>query len=162
MNRKGFTLIELLATLLILALVAGITVYSVSGIFKSTKEKTEEVFVETIKDSLEMYLNSSDAKNLTFGTTCRNTINKTHGERKVYRSAIFFDDVINSEYKPITQDDLVNPANENICFDADYIRVDIYRDEDYVYYYNVAKSSFGCLVDTTGNISNLPEGYSCR
>ena len=43
MNKKGFTLVELLATIVILGIVVGITMYSVNGGFKSAKEKTENV-----------------------------------------------------------------------------------------------------------------------
>ena len=163
MNRKGFTLIELVATLLVLSLVVGITVYSVSGIFKDAKDKTEDVFVETIKDSLEVYLTSKNAKRLNFDTTpCSRTLNKTHGNRKVYKAVTTFQSVIDSEYKPITQKDLVNPADEEkTCKDASYITINIYRDEDYVYYYSVDMGDFGCLNHNVDVVSNLPEGYVC-
>jgi prepilin-type N-terminal cleavage/methylation domain-containing protein len=163
MNRKGFTLIELIATLLILSLVLGLTVYSVSDLFKSAKDKTEDVFVETIKDALEVYL-SSDAKNLDFidgGEECRN-INKTHGSRKMYRIEKNFRDVINSSYRPLTQEDLVNPADKDkVCKDASYVSFYVYRDQDYVYYYSVDMGDFGCLNHNVDVVSNLPEGYVC-
>ena len=199
MNRKGFTLVELLATLVILGIVAGITIVSVSGIFKSTKDKSEDVFVDTIKDTMDMYL-SSDAKKLSFDSEniCSNTISKTHGVVSVYKGQfqykdgeeikyrdINFGDVINSEFKPITEKDLVNPANEEVdCGSVSDITVNIYRDDDFVYYYSIDKDEFAenggisCLLndenrekgkDKDGNpiyyssvITNLPEGFECE
>ena len=64
MNRKGFTLIELIATLLVLSLVVGITIYSVSGIFKDAKDKTEDVFIEKEKQAEEKIKNLLDKKKL--------------------------------------------------------------------------------------------------
>ena len=161
MNRKGFTLIELLATLAILGIVVGITIVSLNGVFGNAKGKTEDVFVGTISDAMEMYLNSTEAKKLNFGITCSNKLNKTYGKITVYKATTTLYSVINSEYKPITQKDLVNPANEDIsCNDASNIPINIYRDDDHVYYYSVDKNSFGCLLNS-GVISSLPEGFEC-
>jgi len=161
MNKKGFTLIELLAVLVLLAIVMGITIVSVNNIFDNTKKKSEEAFVATIKDAMEMYLTSNDAKNLSFSSTCSNKLKKSHGERVVKYTTINFNNVISSEYKPITKKDLVNPANKDVSCDApSNISVTVYRDEDYVYYYKINKSEFGCLT-TSGVINNLPEGFSC-
>lgn len=160
MNNKGFTLVELLAMIVILGIIMGIAFVSVNGGFKNAKDKTEDVFVDTIKDAMDMYLTSSEAKRLNF-SKCSNTINKKHGNINVYKAVINFNDVINSEYHPITQDDLVNPANDDAsCNNAGNIVVNIYRDDDYVYYYSIDKDSFGCLKNT-GMISNLPEGFEC-
>ncbi|MBQ2872996.1 MAG: prepilin-type N-terminal cleavage/methylation domain-containing protein [Bacilli bacterium] len=160
MNRKGFTLVELLATLVVLGIVMSIVLVSVNGGFGEAKNKTEDVFIDTIKDAMDMYLNS-DAKELDFDTTCSNSIDKTYGEVKVYKASTNFQNVINSKYKPITQDDLVNPANKDVdCVDAVNIIVNVYRDEDFVYYYSIDKSRFACLTQTD-KISNLPEGFDC-
>ena len=160
MNRKGFTLVELIATLVVLGLIMTIVLVSVTDSFSSAKEKSEEAFVETIKDAMEIYL-SSDARGLTFDNSC-GVLDKTNGRSNVYRKEINFDKVINSTYKPITQKDLVNPANKDQeCNQANKIKATIYRDDDYVYYYSIDKSSFGCL-KSTGQISNLPEGFVCK
>lgn len=166
MNNKGFTLVELLATIVILSIVAGITFGIINVNLGKTKTSTEEVFVETIKDALDMYL-ASNAKKLNFTLKCSNQLNKKHGNVNVYKVVTNFVAVINSDYHPITQADLVNPANkDNTCNNASNISINIYRDDDYVYYYSVDKSEFGCLVNTSGEyssvISNLPEGFSCR
>lgn len=165
MNNKGFTLIELLAVLVILAIVAGITFGIVNVDFDKTKEKTEEVFVDTIRDAMDIYL-ASDAKKLNFSEKCSNKINKKHGNIDVYKVDTNFLAVINSNYHPITQADLINPGNKNVtCNDANNIAISIYRDSDYVYYYKINKSGFGCLLNTSGEyssiISNLPGGFEC-
>jgi type II secretory pathway pseudopilin PulG len=164
MNRKGFTLVELLGTFVILGIVIGITIVSVSNIFDSAKNKTEDVFVGTIRDALEIYLTSSNARRLSYSEKPGCVVTKTHGNVKMYKATVNFDSVINSEYKPITQADLVNPSNEDVpCSNASDIVVNVYRDADYVYYYSVDKAQFNCLIGT-GNIDNLPSGYSdsCR
>ena len=160
MNRKGFTLVELLAVLIILGIIVTIAVFGISKAFSSAKEKSEDAFIGTIKDAMDAYL-ASDAKNLTFSLECTNTLSKSFGNRKVYKVTTTFDKIINSEYKPITQKDLVNPTNKEIrCNIASDISVNIYKDEDFVYYYSVDKDEFGCLTKS-GIITNLPKGFSC-
>ena len=166
MNNKGFTLIELLATIVVLAIVAGITFGIINADFGKTKEKTEEVFVDTIRDAMDMYL-ASNAKELKFNNKCTNKINKKHGNVDVYKVDTNFKSVIESYYHPITQADLINPANKNVsCNNAGNISISIYRDNDYVYYYSINKNEFGCLLNTSGEysdvISNLPEGFDCE
>ena len=162
MNRKGFTLLELLTTFVILGAIILVSVRSISSIFNITKDKSEDTFVETIKDAMDMYLTSSNAKGLNYSIQCTNTLEKSYNPSvKVYRVNTNFKAVIDSEFKPIMQSDLVNPANEDVaCNSANNIDITIYRDEDFVYYYSVNKSEFGCLKGT-GLISNLPEGFVC-
>ena len=166
MNNKGFTLVELLAVLVLLGIIVGITLSIIGVNFDETKKKTEEVFVDTIKDALNMYLTSRQAKGLNFSTVCVNKLHKTHGDVRMYKVNTTFQAVIDSEYRPITQKDLINPADEDlICDNASNIEITIYRDDDYVYYYSVNKNEFGCLKNIGGEyddvISNLPEGFSC-
>ena len=63
MNNKGFTLVELLATLVILSLVVGLVFGAFNFNFGSAKEKTEEVFVNTLRDAVDLYL-STETENL--------------------------------------------------------------------------------------------------
>lgn len=158
MNRKGFTLVELLATIVVLGIITSITVVQINKNIKNTKDKTEELFVKTLEDGLSMYLDDSNLKRGNFTDTgC--FVNKTRWSRdvKLYMINKTFKDVINSEYSPLSQNDLVNPANKKVgCNNGENIPVVIYRDEDYVYYYQVKKISFGCLNNSEGYISNLP------
>ena len=86
----------------------------------------------------------------------------------VARNYLIFDDIINSSYHPISERDFVNPGNEDIVCNKN-AAITIYRDDDYIYYYSINKSSLNCLKNI-GNIdgkvystviSNLPEGFSC-
>ena len=160
MNKKGFTLVELLATIVILGIVVGITVVTSTGVFKNTKGKTEEVFIGTIEDALNIYLDS-DARKLSFGSSVVCVLNKTHGKVNLYKAtnSLTFNDVISSSYSPLTLTELVNPANK----DTDKYQcsaggtLNVYRDADYIYYYKIDKSGFGCL-NSTGTLTNLPSG----
>ncbi len=162
MNRKGFTMIELIATLLILGIVIGITIVSTGNIFDGTKKKTEDVFVGTIKDALDMYLNSKEVKKMNFSTRCSNTLDKSYGRKNVYKRAVKFSDVLSSEYKPMDLDEFKNPANDTLC-DVN-ANVTIYRDEDYVYYYSFEKEDLDCLTnisDENNLVTNLPGDFTC-
>ena len=158
MNQKGFTLVELLATIVILSIVVGIAIIGANGGFSNAKDKTEDVFLKTIEDALNIYIDS-DAKKLRFNTSssvC--TIQKRFGESKIYRTIdrITLNDIINSEYKPLTATDVVNPANEDVDCNLN-AEVSIYRDDEYIYYYRFKKDFLECF-KTTGYVTNLPSG----
>ena len=172
MNKKGFTLVELLATLVILGIVTGIVLISVSGYFKNAKSKTEDVFIDTIKDVMEVYLNTGHSKSLSFNGLVDNSgkscyLDKTSGFVRVYVAETNFDSVISAEYNTITKNELKNPANEDVsCGEPSDIDVTIYKDDDSVYYYSIDKGEFGtggnsCLI-SEGVISNLPGEFVCE
>ena len=161
MNQKGFSLIELIATIVILGIIASITIFVVSSSFTKTKEKTEDVFIKTLEDALNIYIDSKDAKKLTFNTeVC--TVNKRFNSSKIYQSnSLTFGYVIdpaNNEYTPLVAEEFVNPANKDKTGAKECnlnSTVYIYRDEEEIYYYLVKKSDLECL-NTTGYITNLP------
>ena len=159
MNKRGFTLVELIATIAILGIVMSIAIFAANGGFSEAKNKTEDIFVKTLEDALNIYTDS-DAKRLNFNTSssvC--TIEKRFGDSKVYKvtNSVTFNNVINSDYTPLTADEVVNPANEKVTCNLS-APVTIYRDDDYVYYYFFDKASFTCLTSDS-YITNLP--YDC-
>ena len=164
MNNKGFTLVELLATIVILGIVVSLSVVLTNVNVKKTKEKAEEVFVETIADAIKIYIDS-DAKSLSFNSKCSSKLSKTTtGLVDVYYVDVDLGTVIGSSFSPLKASELVNPNNKDAICNSN-AKVRIYRDDDYVYYYKMAKSadnnSIGCLtLDLGGYITNLPGGYT--
>lgn len=165
MNKKGFTLVELLAVIVVLGIITGITVISVNSFYGKTKEKTEDVFISTITDALDMYL-TYDATKLTFNSCNENNkLNKSNGKKVLVEYAdIDMSTIVNSSYHPLTESDLVNPANKEMdCYtNLNDIKIRIYRDSDYVYYYSLNNYSneeynFQCLIKNENKIiTNLP------
>lgn len=164
MNKKGFTLVELLAVIVVLGIITGITVISVNSFYGKTKEKTEDVFISTITDALDMYL-TTEAPKLTTYENCSNKLKKSNGKEALVKYAeISMQAIIDSNYHPLTKSDLVNPANKEVdCYtNLSDIKIRIYRDEDYVYYYSLNNYSneeynFQCLIKNENKIiTNLP------
>ena len=156
MNREGFTLIELLGVIILLGVIASVSIVTVNYGLDEAKKETEEVFVKTLRDAVNMYMDV-DAKTLMFSTSKSCVISKLIDNADVYKAnEITFNEIINSEYSPIVAGEMVNPANEKQC--NVNAKITIYRDEDYVYYYKFNGSELGCLVTNTGMITNFPEG----
>ena len=154
MNRRGFTLIELLATLAVLGIITGIVLVSSTSLFKDKKSDTEDVFVDTLKDAIKIYIDGLGG--VEFGKLeC--TIEKSihpNGVDIYEVKTITFEDITNSKYKPLTKGDMINPANKVKCNIA--AKIHIYADSDFAYYYKFTGSDLTCLSKNTGVISNLP------
>ena len=56
MNRKGFTLIELLAVIVVLALILVITFPNLTNVFKNSKLKNEQIFVDRLSQTIDSYV----------------------------------------------------------------------------------------------------------
>lgn len=174
MNNKGFTLVELIATLVILGLVFGIGFRTLNSNLGETKEKIEEVFVDTLRDAIDIYLSTEFANGnlIVSSNECSKELSKKHDSSvKVYKvtTIVNFRNVIDSSYSPLTKSEFVNPANKDVVGEYecnDEAVIDVYRDEDYVYYYSIDKSALVCLNNIGGEydtfITNLPVGYSCE
>ena len=157
MNRRGFTLIELLATLAVLGIITGIVLVSSTSLFKDKKSDTEDVFVDTLKDAIKIYIDELGGVELNGDPVC--TIEKSIVGIGIYEvknevKKITFEDITNSKYKPLTKGDMINPANKVKC--NIYAEIHIYADSDFAYYYKFTGSDLECLCKNTGVISNLP------
>ena len=168
MNKKGFTLMELLATLVILGLIFGISVVGINYSIRNAKKKTEKVFINTLRDAIEIYLD--DSANFAGYTSSdwyfEGQIKKSNNDSNLYSllASTTFDTIINSEYTPIVEDDLRNPATGKLC--DKNAKIDIFKDDDEVYYYYIkawdmydSETGTSCLLDdTTFNyITNLSD-----
>lgn len=158
MNKRGFTLIELLATLAVLGIITGIVLVSSTSLFKDKKSDTEDVFVDTLKDAIKIYIDGLGGVELNDSPVC--TIEKSIHPNGVgvgiYKvNTIKFKNITNSKYKPLTEKDMINPANKVKCnINAE---IHIYADSDFAYYYKFTGSDLKCLSKNTGVISNLPD-----
>lgn len=159
MNRRGFTLIELLATLAVLGIITGIVLVSSTSLFKDKKSDTEDVFVDTLKDAIKIYIDGLGG--VEFGKlecTIEKSIHPNGVGVGIYEvETITFRNITNSKYKPLTEKDMINPANKDKECNID-AEIHIYADSDFVYYYKFTGSDLKCLSKNTGVISNLPEG----
>ncbi|MDD6093604.1 MAG: type II secretion system protein [bacterium] len=157
MNKRGFTLIELLATLAVLGIITGIVLVSSTSLFKDKKSDTEDVFVDTLKDAIKIYIDGLGGVELN-GRPVVCTIKKSihPNEVGIYEvETITFRNITNSKYKPLTEEDMINPANKDKECNID-AKIHIYADSDFAYYYKFTGSELGCLSKNTGVISNLP------
>lgn len=72
MKKKGFTLVELLAVIVILGVIATISIFSVSGIFSSSKEGIAKDKIMNIESAAVNYVQT---KNISLDESC--TVNGT-------------------------------------------------------------------------------------
>ena len=158
MNRRGFTLIELLATLVVLGIITGIVLVSSTSLFKDKKSDTEDVFVDTLKDAIKIYIDELGGVELNGCPVCKIKKSIHPNEVGIYEVKIItFEDITNSKYKPLTEKDMINPANKGKECNID-AEIHIYADSDFAYYYKFTGSELECLSKNTGVISNLPKG----
>lgn len=152
MNRKGFTMIELLAVIVVLGIVLVITFPNMTDVFKSSKLKSEEAFVERISQSIDSYvtLNSSSIGFFEYGTAKKNYGGSDHTVN-IYKETITMNIIIKNNI--ISEKDYKNPGNENVACNKN-AEIEVYRDSDYVYCHKIKKDSLGCLTDEYKNTIN--------
>ncbi|MBQ9853689.1 MAG: prepilin-type N-terminal cleavage/methylation domain-containing protein [Bacilli bacterium] len=167
MNNKGFTLIELLTTLLILGVIVSLSVVTIRYNTENTMKKSEEVFIDTLRDAIDIFIDEKSSNVEIAGKTCQ--IDKTLGSADLFEvkikdddgnivDEINFESIFNSKYKPLLEEEFVNPAYEDASCKVN-TRIRIFRDSDYVYYYSVKVSDLECLKFYNSEyITNLPEG----
>ena len=137
MNRNGFTLVEMLATIVILSIVLGIASYGVISAINSSKDKSEEVFVQKLGTLLDSYI-ATNVSTFSASSDC-STFTKTGsiGSRDVGICKVggfYLKKIVDDGY--VDKSQFVNPKTKESCYDSSK-QVDVYRDGDYVYYYSV-------------------------
>lgn len=163
-NNKGFTLIELLATLVILSLVLGISVYGVTGAINNSKVRGEKLFVESLGKAIDGYINLKGSSMVQSGSAYtfdkKNNIGNSTYRVSAYQlkknSGNSFKILDLVSEKLVDQVKLVNPKNKKQCFDNSHNPViEVYRDSDYVYYYYVQFNSRNNRCELNTCISTL-------
>ena len=145
MNRKGFTLIELLAVIVVLALILVITFPNLTNVFKNSKLKNEQIFVDRLSQTIDSYvsLNSDEILFVAKEESGTKTgSDGTSGKVNLYKGTITVQNIIND--KIITAEDYINPGNKEVQCNKN-AEIEVYRDSDYVYCHKVKKDALDCL-----------------
>ena len=141
MNRKGFTLIELLAVIVVLALILVITFPNLTNVFKNSKLKNEQIFVDRLSQTIDSYV-SLNSDQITFEDCGTGTKTGTSETVSIYKGTITVQNIIND--KLITAEDYINPGNKEVQCNKN-AEIEVYRDSDYVYCHKVKKDALDCL-----------------
>ncbi len=149
MNRKGFTLIELIAIIVILGIILVVSAPSISNVYKESKLKSEEIFVERLSQSIDSYikLNSDEIAFTSDGAANKEEEGSTY-QVNIWKAAITVQNVIDD--KLISEEDYVNPGNKETKCTVN-AEIEVYKDSDYVYCHKIKKDSLGCLTDEYKN-----------
>lgn len=141
MNRKGFTLIELLAVIVVLSLILVITFPNLTNVFKNSKLKNEQIFVDRLSQTIDSYV-SLNSDQITFEDYGTGTKTGSNGTVSIYKGTITVQNIIND--KIITAEDYINPGNKEVQCNKN-AEIEVYRDSDYVYCHKVKKDALDCL-----------------
>lgn len=141
MNRKGFTLIELLAVIVVLALILVITFPNLTNVFKNSKLKNEQIFVDRLSQTIDSYV-SLNSDQITFEDCGTGTKTGTSETVSIYKGTITVQNIIND--KLITAEDYINPGNKEVQCNKN-AEIEVYRDSDFVYCHKVKKDDLDCL-----------------
>lgn len=145
MNRKGFTLIELLAVIVVLALILVITFPNLTNVFKNSKLKNEQIFVDRLSQTIDSYVSlNSGTISFSYGpiSAQKEITADEYQDVTVYQGAITVNDLITDNI--ISSIDYVDPGNKEVPCDTE-APIEVYRDSDFVYCYKVEKNALGCL-----------------
>lgn len=178
MNNKGFTLVEVLATVVILGLVMGIGITSVSNAINNSKNTSEDIFVDKFKDAIIQYL---DLYGIELGVknTSKYTFNKCikggcydEGSDTYINGTYYSSEAIELNSLKVsslidkgilTESSIVNPANKKKCFNGIDPSIRVFRDDDFVYYFyiNLGGGNNTCRISSPNSIiTTLPKALA--
>ena len=172
MNNKGFTLVELLAVIVILAALGGIATYGVISAINASKNRAEDAFLEEISKSIDSYiaLNSGNFKKTNTSYKFEKTVASGGGTVNSYfvgKDATAYLMSFNGgtftlktilDAGLIDSDSFKNPKSKLVC--NKNTNINVYMDNDFVYYYYVDFSTAGCEVTEGKVINTLPDALS--
>lgn len=156
MNKKGFTLIELLAVIVVLGLVLIISVPNLTDVYKNSKLKTEEIFIDKLSKRIEEYIDfNKDTWSFENGPVIKTKKVPNSDSTEVtvwWKDDINFQELLES--KLVTKGDFIDPNTKKNCSEGNSTNstIEVYKDTDYVYCFVVRKKSFNieetsCLSD---------------
>ncbi len=170
MNQKGFTLVELLAVIVIISILGAIASAAVIHYISSSKSKAEEKFLDEISTEIESYigLNSNEfikgSQEYSFEKVIIRQDTDVIGSWEQVRTTTAWKMYFRTgEFTLQTlidglqmTEEFQNPNTGEVCL-ADKIKIEVYKDSDYVYYYcvNMSSAEIGCTA--SGNIDTRPD-----
>ena len=147
MNRRGYTFIELLGVIVLLGIILVIAIPSITTTLKTSRIKSEEVFLDKLSDTIDSYVTlNSDSLSFESAGSGKKRDRENEENVPIYKATTTMNDIINSNL--ITEKDFKDPAFDTNC-NKDAV-VEIYRDSDYVYCHKIKiEGSYGlnCLSD---------------
>lgn len=164
LSNKGFTLVELLATIVILGILSGVTIVSVTSYYKKSQEKAETAFIKQLENYIEDYISqygsklkidtiNGENKNKCYIKIEENTQEEVCNTITLY--PIINDPNITDINNNITNKDLINPATKEKCTD-DNVKIEIFKDTDYVYCFTIeASNQPSCISDKIDTCAGL-------
>lgn len=162
-DKKGFTLIELLATIVILGIISTVTVVSVINSYQKSKEKSEEVFIEQIKEYIGDYSSLYGAKlNYDYYADSEKCYENFDGREVCTDVVINYskDKNIEDIADSIVSETLINPSTKIPC-DSSNTDLTIYRDSDYVYCFVLDKNpDNSCISHKVENCSGIYKNWN--
>ena len=134
MNRRGYTFIELLGVIVLLGIILVIAIPSITTTLKTSRIKSEEVFLDKLSDTIDSYV-TLNSDSLSFESAGSGKKRERENEENVpiYKATTTMNDIIKSNL--ITEKDFKDPAFDTNC--NKNAVVEIYRDSDYVYCHKI-------------------------
>jgi len=147
LNRKGFTLIEVISVVVILGIIVVISFPIITGVFESSEERSEDIFVDEVSRIIDGYVSLEGIKlQYVYDGTKEKCDNPDDNNScytvNVYKNnnSVTFQNVIDAVL--MGENDLINPNGRIECSKNKVI--EIYRDSEYVYCY---KAKLDCVGD---------------
>ena len=158
-----------------LGVLAGIATYGVINAINTSKDKAEDAFLNEIGKRIEMYIDlnsfakSGEKKEFSFNKVISSTNNGTSGslvtrpvtawEMENDNNYVTLDKLLAQE---LTDKDIFeNPKNKKKCKNLENIKIHVYMDTDFAYYYFVSLEDAECL-DNKKIINTLPKELICQ
>lgn len=143
LNKKGFTLIELLAVIVILGVIGVIAIPTALRSLDNAKDKNETIFKKRLSEVVDSYI-TNNSSTFIFNNTAFAKVQKGQNNNiyyvNLYKSTneLTLNDLVNLN---LITSPIINPKNKATC--NLNTKINLYRDEDFVYCYQI--NNMDCL-----------------